>query len=73
MELIILLAVLVICLAIGVPVAFSLLAAAIACFVALDIPLVVVFQRMAAGVSDSPLSSSGSTISTRLRPRALAR
>lgn len=51
MELIILLAVLVICLAIGVPVAFSLLAAAIACFVALDIPLVVVFQRMAAGVS----------------------
>ena len=51
MELIILLAVLVICLAIGVPVAVSLLAAAIACFVALDIPLVVVFQRMAAGVS----------------------
>lgn len=51
MELIILLAVLVICLAIGVPVAFSLLAASIACFVALDIPLVVVFQRMAAGVS----------------------
>ncbi|WP_018149396.1 TRAP transporter large permease [Henriciella marina] len=51
MELIILLAVLVICLAIGVPVAFSLLAAAIACFVALDIPLGVVFQRMAAGVS----------------------
>lgn len=51
MELIILLTVLVVCLAIGVPVAFSLLAASIACFVALDIPLVVVFQRMAAGVS----------------------
>ena len=51
MELIVLLVVLVVCLAIGVPVAFSLLAASIACFLALDIPLVVVFQRMAAGVS----------------------
>lgn len=51
MELITLLVVLVVCLAIGVPVAFSLLAASIACFVALDIPLVVAFQRMAAGVS----------------------
>lgn len=51
MELAILLLVLVVCLAIGVPVAFSLLAASIACFIALDIPLVVVFQRMASGVS----------------------
>ena len=51
MEVIILLSVLVICLALGVPVAFSLLTASIACFFALDIPLVVVFQRMAAGVS----------------------
>ena len=51
MELIVLLTVLVICLAIGVPVAFSLLAASIACFLALDLPLVVAFQRMAAGVS----------------------
>lgn len=51
MELIILLAVLVFCLAIGVPVAFSLLAASISCFVALDIPLVVIFQRFAAGMS----------------------
>ncbi|MEL6955381.1 MAG: TRAP transporter large permease [Pseudomonadota bacterium] len=51
MELAILLVVLVFCLAIGVPVAFSLLAASIACFIALDIPLVVAMQRMAAGVS----------------------
>ena len=51
MELIILLVVLIVCLAIGVPVAFSLLAASIACFVALDIPVVVAFQRMAAGFS----------------------
>ena len=51
MELIVLIGVLVVCLAIGVPVAFSLLAASIACFFALDIPLVVVFQRMASGVS----------------------
>lgn len=51
MELIVLLAILVICLAIGVPVAFSLLAASIACFIALDIPIVVAFQRMAAGFS----------------------
>lgn len=35
----------------GVPVAFALLGASIACFLALDIPLVVVFQRMAAGIS----------------------
>ena len=51
MELATLIGVLVVCLALGVPVAFSLLAASIACFAALDIPLVVVFQRMAAGVS----------------------
>ncbi len=51
MELVILVATLVFLLACGVPVAFSLLGASIACFLALDIPLVVVFQRMAAGVS----------------------
>ena len=51
MELAVLLCVLVVCLAIGVPVAFSLLTASIACFLVMDIPLVVVFQRMAAGVS----------------------
>lgn len=51
MELAILLIVLIVCLAMGVPVAFSLLTASIACFLALDIPLVVVFQRMASGVS----------------------
>ncbi len=51
MELAILIIVLVVCLAIGVPVAFSLLAASIACFLSLDLPLIVVFQRMAAGVS----------------------
>jgi tripartite ATP-independent transporter DctM subunit len=50
-ELAVLLLTLVGLLALGVPVAFSLLGAAIACFLALDIPLVVVFQRMAAGVS----------------------
>jgi len=51
MELMILLGVLVILLAIGTPVAFALLGATIAAFLALDIPLVVVFQRMAAGMS----------------------
>lgn len=51
MEIAILLGVLALLLAIGVPVAFALLGASIACFLALDIPLVVVFQRMAAGVS----------------------
>ncbi|MBX2813444.1 MAG: TRAP transporter large permease [Myxococcales bacterium] len=39
------------CLLLGVPVAFSLLAASLACFAVLDIPLVVAFQRLAAGVS----------------------
>lgn len=51
MELAILMATLCVLLAIGVPVAFALMASAIACFLALDIPLVVVFQRMAAGIS----------------------
>ena len=51
MELAILVITLLVLLALGVPVAYSLLGAAIATFVALDIPLVVVFQRMAAGVS----------------------
>lgn len=51
MELAILVVTLLVLLALGVPVAYSLLGAAMATFVALDIPLVVVFQRMAAGVS----------------------
>jgi tripartite ATP-independent transporter DctM subunit len=50
-ELAVLLLTLVLLLAIGVPVAFALLGATIACFLAIDIPLVVVFQRMAAGIS----------------------
>jgi tripartite ATP-independent transporter DctM subunit len=50
-ELTVLLLTLVILLALGVPVAFSLLGATIAAFLVLDIPLVVVFQRMAAGIS----------------------
>ena len=51
MELIVLIATLVILLAIGVPVAFALLGASIATFIAMDIPLIVVFQRVAAGMS----------------------
>jgi tripartite ATP-independent transporter DctM subunit len=51
MELAILMGALLVLLAIGVPVAFALLGASIACSLALDTPLVVVFQRMAAGVS----------------------
>ena len=51
MELIILVSVLVVLLALGVPVAYSLLGSAMATFLALDLPMVVVFQRMAAGVS----------------------
>ena len=35
----------------GVPVAFALLGSSILCFLVMDIPLVVVVQRMAAGVS----------------------
>jgi tripartite ATP-independent transporter DctM subunit len=50
-ELTVLLLTLVVLLAIGVPVAFALLGATIAAFLAIDIPLVVVFQRMAAGIS----------------------
>lgn len=51
MELIVLAASLIVLLLLGVPVAFALLGAAIATFIAMDIPLVVAFQRMAAGVS----------------------
>lgn len=51
MELIILMVTLFALLALGVPVAYSLLGASIATFLAMDIPLVVVFQRLAAGVS----------------------
>ena len=51
MELTVLIVVLVMCLAIGVPVAFSLLTASLACFIAMDLPLIVAFQRMAAGIS----------------------
>ena len=51
MELAVLLLTLIVLLAFGVPVAFALLGATIAAFLAIDIPLVVVFQRMAAGIS----------------------
>lgn len=51
MELALLIFALIFLLAIGVPVAFALLGASIVTFFALDIPLVVVFQRMAAGIS----------------------
>lgn len=51
MEILLLLIILAILLAMGVPVAFALLGATIAAFVFLDIPLVVAFQRMASGVS----------------------
>lgn len=51
MELTILVLSLLVLLALGVPVAFALLGASIAAFIALDIPLVVVFQRLAAGMS----------------------
>jgi len=51
MEIAILGIALVVLLMLGVPVAFALLGASIACFLALDIPLVVVFQRMASGIS----------------------
>ena len=51
MELLILMGVLVLLLAIGVPVAYSLLGASIATFLAMDIPLVVVFQRLAGGIA----------------------
>jgi len=51
MEIPVLLVVLIILLAMGVPVAFSLLGSAMATFLVLDIPMVVAFQRMASGVS----------------------
>lgn len=51
MELAILIGVLALLLVLGVPVAFALLGATIAAFIALDLPLIVVFQRMAAGMS----------------------
>jgi tripartite ATP-independent transporter DctM subunit len=51
MELTILVVSLVFLLAIGVPVAFALLGATMLTFIAFDIPMVVVFQRMAAGMS----------------------
>lgn len=51
MELAVLFLTLLVLLLIGVPVAFALLGATIAAFLAIDIPLVVVFQRMAAGIS----------------------
>lgn len=51
MELAVLALTLLILLASGVPVAFALLGAAMAAFLALDIPLVVATQRMAAGIS----------------------
>ncbi|NRD89186.1 C4-dicarboxylate ABC transporter permease [Sphingopyxis sp. BSNA05] len=51
MELFILLGVLLLMLALGVPVAFALLTASAAALLALDIPLAVSLQRMAAGIS----------------------
>ena len=51
MEILVLLIVLIILLAMGVPVAFALLGSAMATFLVLDIPMVVAFQRMASGVS----------------------
>ena len=51
MELMVLMGVLLVLLALGVPVAYSLLGAAIATFLVLDIPLVVIFQRLAGGIS----------------------
>jgi tripartite ATP-independent transporter DctM subunit len=51
MEILLLLGVLLILLAVGVPVAYALLGAALAVFLAIDIPLVVAVQRMAAGIS----------------------
>lgn len=51
MEILILFGVLFLLLAIGVPVAFSLLGATLAIFLVIDIPEIVAVQRMAAGVS----------------------
>lgn len=51
MEILVLFGVLFILLALGVPVAFSLLGAALATFAVVDIPVVVAVQRMASGIS----------------------
>jgi len=51
MELLILLGVLLLMLALGVPVAFALLTASAAALLVLDIPLAVSLQRMVAGIS----------------------
>ncbi len=51
MELAVLLISLIVLLLMGVPVAFALLASSILTFIALDFQLVVVFQRMASGMS----------------------
>lgn len=51
MELVILLCLLAIFLAMGVPVAFSLGASSLATFLLLDIPSIVAFQRMASGMN----------------------
>lgn len=51
MELMILVGVLIALLVLGVPVAFALGIASLATFMVLDIPLVVAFQRMAAGMN----------------------
>ncbi len=51
MELAVLLGVLVLLLALGVPVAFALLGATLAAFFVLDIPAVVAVQRVASGMS----------------------
>lgn len=51
MELAILMGVLLLCLWLGVPVAFSLMAATLLTFLALDIPMVVMLQRMTSGIS----------------------
>lgn len=51
MELIVLFGVMVLLLALGVPVAFALGAASLATFFYLDIPMVVPFQQMAAGMN----------------------
>lgn len=51
MELVVLLGLLTLLLVIGVPVAFALGMASLATFFMLDIPLIVAFQRMAAGMN----------------------
>lgn len=51
MEILVLFGVLFLLLVLGVPVAFALFGAALACFAVIDIPLIVAVQRMAAGIS----------------------